>query len=113
MDECIFCKIINGGIPSTKVFENEYVYAFKDINPVAPVHIIIVPKAHITCADDVKEDNSIYISKIFEAIPAIAISENLSNGYRIINNCKEDGGQTVNHLHFHLIGGKKLGEKII
>lgn len=113
MEDCIFCKIINGEIPSSKVYENEYVYAFRDINPQAPIHVIIVPKAHICCAACITAENSLYVARIFEAIPEIARQEGLENGYRIINNCGEDGGQTVMHLHFHLIGGKKLGENII
>ena len=111
--DCLFCSIIKGDIPSTKVYEDENVFAFRDINPQAPVHIIIVPKEHICCADAVNSENSQLVAKIFEAIPQIAAAEGLANGYRIINNCGEDGGQTVKHLHFHLLGGKKLGEKII
>ena len=111
--DCLFCSIIKGEIPSTKVYEDENVFAFRDINPQAPVHIIIVPKEHICCADAVNSENSQLVAKIFEAIPQIAAAEGLANGYRIINNCGEDGGQTVKHLHFHLLGGKKLGEKII
>lgn len=113
MENCLFCKIIAGDIPSTKVYEDEYVYAFRDINPQAPVHVIIVPKEHICCAMGVNAENSAYVAKIFEAIPAIAKQEGLDNGFRVINNCGEDGGQTVMHLHFHLIGGTKLGEKIV
>lgn len=113
MEDCLFCKIIAGEIPSTKVYEDDYVYAFRDINPQAPVHVIIVPKQHICCAKCVTAENSSLVAKIFEAIPAIAKQEGLDNGYRIINNCGEDGGQTVMHLHFHLLGGTKLGEKII
>lgn len=113
MEDCIFCKIISGDIPSSKVYEDEYVYAFRDINPQAPVHVLIVTKEHICCADEIDETNSFLVSKVFEAVPKIAAAEGLSNGYRVINNCGEDGGQTVKHLHFHLIGGKKLGESII
>lgn len=113
MEDCIFCKIVGGDIPSSKVYEDEFVYAFRDINPQAPVHVIVVPKTHICCAGCITFENSMYVAKIFEAIPKIAKQEGLENGYRIINNCGEDGGQTVMHLHFHLIGGKKLGEKII
>ena len=113
MSDCLFCKIIDGEIPSTKVYEDDNVYAFRDINPQAPVHVIIVPKTHICCADKIDESNSFYVAKIFEAIPKIAEQEGLSNGYRVINNCGEDGGQTVKHLHFHLLGGTKLGEKIV
>ena len=106
--DCIFCKIIAGDIPSSKVYENEYVYAFKDINPQAPVHILIVPKIHICCADKVDEGNSIYVAKIFEAIPQIAKDAGLTNGYRIVNNCGADGGQTVHHIHFHFMGGRQF-----
>lgn len=110
--DCLFCKIILGEIPSSKVYENEYVYAFKDINPMAPVHVLVVPKEHICCADKVNSDNSIYVAKIFEAIPEIASLSGLTNGYRIINNCGEDGCQSVKHLHFHILGGKKLPETL-
>ena len=110
MENCIFCKIIAGEIPSIKVFEDDLVYAFRDINPQAPVHVLIVPKEHIACADEINEANSAVIAHIFEVIPKIAAAEGLANGYRIINCCGEDGGQTVFHLHFHLLGGKKLGE---
>ena len=110
--DCIFCKIIKGEIPSSKVFENENVYAFRDINPQAPVHVLIVPKAHIASADAICAENSALVAAIFEAIPQIAKSEGLSNGYRIITNCGEDGCQTVKHLHFHLVGGKRLTEQM-
>ena len=108
MSDCIFCKIIEGVIPSTKVFENEYVYAFRDIAPMAPVHVLVVPKVHIASTDDVNAENSAYVARIFEAIPKIAATEGLTNGYRVITNCGEDGCQTVKHLHFHILGGKKL-----
>jgi histidine triad (HIT) family protein len=110
--DCLFCKIINGEIPSSKVYENEYVYAFKDINPQAPVHILVVPKTHICCADKITADNSIEVARVFEAIPKIAAEAGLTNGYRIINNCGEDGCQTVKHIHFHILGGKKLPENM-
>jgi len=113
MDNCLFCKIIDGDIPSAKVYEDEYVYAFRDINPQTPVHILVVPKEHIACADEVNESNSAYVAKCYEAIAKIAKAEGLDNGYRVINNCGEDGGQTVMHMHFHLLGGVKLGEKMI
>ncbi len=109
---CLFCEIIAGNIPSEKVYEDERVLAFKDINPVAPVHIIVVPKKHIDCANGINSENSDYISAIFEKIPEIAKSQGIDS-YRVINNCGEDAGQTVMHLHFHIIGGVKLGEKII
>lgn len=113
MDNCLFCKIIAGDIPSSKVYEDEYVYAFRDIAPQAPVHILVVPKEHICCADAVNEANSNYVAKCFEAVAKIAKAEGLGNGYRVINNCGENGGQTVMHLHFHILGGVKLSEKMI
>jgi len=113
MDNCLFCRIIKGDIPSTKVYEDEYVYAFRDINPQAPVHILVVPKQHVACADEIDGTNSACVAKCFEAIAKIAKAEGLDKGYRVINNCGEDGGQTVMHLHFHLLGGVKLGEKVI
>lgn len=113
MSDCIFCKIINGEIPSSKVYENEHVFAFKDINPCAPVHILIVPKVHIGSADSVDEGNSEAVRQVFLAIPAIAAAAGLANGYRVVTNVGEDGGQTVRHLHFHLLGGRKFSEKIV
>ena len=108
--DCLFCAIIKGEIPSNKVYEDESVYAFMDINPQAPVHCLVVPKSHITSIDEITEDNSVFTSKIFEAIPKIAKSLNLSNGYRVVTNIGEDGCQSVKHLHFHILGGKKLPE---
>lgn len=114
MEDCIFCKIIAKEIPSKMVYEDENVYAFNDINPAAPVHIIIVPKVHITNTNNINETNSYQISKIFESIPKIAKSTGIfDSGYRIITNTGKDGGQSVPHMHFHLLGGKTLGEKII
>ena len=112
MSDCIFCKIIAGDIPSSKVFEDEYVYAFRDIAPMAPVHILVVPKEHIASADGINAENSVYVARIFEAIPQIAATEGLVNGYRVITNCGEDGCQSVKHLHFHILGGKKLPESL-
>lgn len=111
-NDCIFCKILRGEIPSTKVFETESVYAFRDINPMAPTHILVIPKAHIVSADEVSGENSALVAKIFEAIPQIAKIEGLTNGYRVITNCGEDGCQSVKHLHFHLLGGRKLPETL-
>ena len=110
--DCLFCKIIAGEIPSSKVYEDEYVYAFNDIAPQTPVHILVVPKTHICCADAINADNSIYVAKIFEAIPKIAAGAGLTNGYRVITNCGEDGCQSVKHLHFHVMGGRKLPENM-
>ena len=112
MSDCLFCKIIEGVIPSSKVFENEYVYAFRDIAPMAPVHVLVVPKLHIASADGINTENSAYVAHIFEAIPKIAAAEGLANGYRVITNCGEDGCQSVKHLHFHILGGKKLPESL-
>ena len=106
--DCIFCKIIAGEIPSSKVYEDDMILAFNDINPEAPVHILIVPKTHIASMDAVTAENSKYVSAIFEKIPEIAKAAGLTNGYRVISNCGEDGGQSVMHLHFHLLGGTKL-----
>ena len=108
MENCLFCKIINGEIPTNKVYEDDEILAFKDINPKAPVHILVIPKKHISSAKEIKEDDEALIGKIFTVINKIAKEFNLENGYRIVNNCGEDGGQEVMHLHFHLLGGKKL-----
>ena len=110
--DCLFCKIISGEIPSTKVYEDETVLAFNDINPVAPVHIIIIPKEHIKNAEEITSENYAVVAHIFEVASLIEKEKKLDNGFRIVTNCKEDGGQTVNHLHFHLIGGKKLDIKM-
>ena len=110
--DCLFCKIIVGEIPSSKVYEDEYVYAFNDIAPQTPVHILVVPKTHICCADAVNADNSVYVAKIFEAVPKIAAEAGLNNGYRVITNCGEDACQSVKHLHFHVMGGRKLPENM-
>lgn len=110
--DCLFCKIISGEIPSTKVYENEWVYAFRDINPQAPVHVLIVPKEHIASADAVTDENSALIARIFEAIPQIAKAEGLANGYRLITNIGNDGCQSVKHLHVHILGGKQLSEQM-
>lgn len=112
MNMCLFCEIINGNIPSTKIYEDDMIYAFKDINPVAPVHVLVVPKVHIDSVNQVDSESSKYIAHIFEKIPEIAESQGIDS-YRIINNCGKDAGQTVMHLHFHLIGGVELGEKIL
>ena len=110
--DCLFCKIIAGDIPSAKVYEDDMVYALRDIAPMAPTHIIIVPKLHFASADEVTPENSPYVARIFEVIPKIAAAEGLTNGYRIITNCGEDACQTIKHLHFHLLGGRKLSEEM-
>ena len=106
--DCLFCKIIAGDIPSTKVYEDELVYAFRDINPQAPAHILVVPKTHIANCNGVTAENSVVVAHIFEVIPQIAKAEGLEKGYRVVSNCGEDAGQTVPHLHFHILGGKTL-----
>ena len=105
---CLFCKIIAGDIPSTKVYEDETVYAFRDINPQAPTHVLVVPKAHIDDCNGITAENSTVIAHIFEVIPQIAKAEGLEGGYRVVSNCGADAGQTVQHLHFHILGGKTL-----
>ena len=111
-NDCIFCMILEGKIPSTKVYEDEFVFAFRDINPMAPTHILVIPKEHIASADEITGDNAHFVAKIFEAIPKIAKAEGLVGGYRVITNCGEDGCQSVKHLHFHLLGGRKLPETL-
>ena len=106
--DCLFCKIIKGEIPSTKIYEDESVYAFADIDPQAPFHAIIIPKEHIASAAEINEENSDLIAKIFEAVAKIAKQENLEKGFRVVNNCGEDGGQTVGHIHFHLLARRNL-----
>jgi len=108
MSDCLFCKIIAGDIPSTKVYEDEVVYAFRDIAPQARCHELVVPKVHMVSTDDVTAENSHLIAHIFAVIPQIAKAEGLNNGYRVVTNCGPDSGQTVNHLHFHILGGKEM-----
>ena len=106
--DCLFCKIVAGEIPSTKVYEDEKILAFRDIAPMAPTHILVIPKMHIPSVDGVNEENSAVVAHIFSKIPAIAAAEGLVNGYRVVSNCGPDAGQTVNHLHFHILGGREL-----
>ncbi|MBQ1254257.1 MAG: histidine triad nucleotide-binding protein [Clostridia bacterium] len=109
MENCLFCKIIAGEIPSKKVYEDENVYSFHDINPNAPVHVLVIPKTHIASIQEVGEENLSAVAAVLKAIPVIAEQLGLAeNGYRVITNCGEDGGQSVKHLHFHILGGKKL-----
>ena len=113
MEDCIFCKIINGDIPSTKVYEDEEILAFRDINPVAPTHILVIPKKHISSLVEINKEDEALIGRIYTNINKIAEQEGIINsGFRVVVNCGEDGGQEVQHLHFHIIGGKKLGIKI-
>lgn len=108
MSDCVFCKIIDGSIPSDKVYEDDRIIAIRDLNPQAPVHVLFIPKEHICCANALNETNSDVVAHIFTKIPVVAKELGLENGYRVVNNCGEDGGQSVMHLHFHLLGGKKL-----
>ena len=110
--DCIFCKIAEGVIPSKKVYEDELCLAFHDINPQAPVHVLVIPKAHIASADEVSPENSGAVAHIFEVIPKVAAMAGITNGYRVITNCGEDACQTVKHLHFHILGGKRLPEEM-
>ncbi len=104
--DCIFCKIANGDIPASKVYEDDKILAFKDLEPQAPVHILIIPKEHIKWALDINEENSAVIAHIFSKIPLIAKEQGLTDGFRIVNNCGEEAGQSVHHIHFHLLGGR-------
>lgn len=108
MNDCLFCKIVAGEIPSTKVYEDEFVLAFLDIDPKAPFHAIIIPKEHIASAKEINGENSFLIAKVFEAVSKIAEKENLIDGFRVVNNCGEHGGQTVGHIHFHLLARRNL-----
>ena len=110
MSDCLFCKIIAGDIPSTKVYEDDKMLAFRDIEPQAPEHIVIIPKAHIASANEITPENAEYIAHIWTMIPKIVKELGIDEkGYRVVNNCGKDGGQTVNHIHFHLMGGREFG----
>ncbi len=108
MGDCVFCKIINGEIPSQKVYEDEDILAFHDISPVAPVHVIVIPKTHITSLNEIEDEHQPLMGKLFGVIKKLARELNLDDGYRVVNNCGENGNQTVPHLHFHLIGGRMM-----
>ena len=113
LNDCLFCAIPAGEIPSDKVYEDEYVFAFRDINPQAPVHFLVIPKTHIGSVAELNAENSAVVSKCFEVIAKVTEQEGLTGGYRVISNCGADAGQTVHHLHFHVLGGAKMGEKIL
>ncbi len=114
MEDCLFCKIIKGEIHSTKVYEDEWVYAFKDINPAATIHILVIPKKHIASLADLSSEDEVYVWKIHEAMNKIAEMLGFKkDGYRVIINCGKDAGQEVMHLHYHLLAGEKFGDKII
>ena len=106
--DCLFCKIAAGQIPSTKVYEDESILAFRDIAPMAPTHILVIPKTHIGSVAEITPENSAVVVHIFATIPSIAAAEGLTNGYRVVSNCGADAGQTVQHLHFHILGGRQL-----
>ncbi|MBQ7546400.1 MAG: histidine triad nucleotide-binding protein [Clostridia bacterium] len=106
--DCLFCKIAAGEIPSKKVYEDEQVYAFYDIDPQAPVHVLLIPKAHIASAAEITPENSAVVAHIFEVAAALAKELGLDDGFRIVSNCGESAGQTVRHLHFHLMGGRSF-----
>lgn len=108
MENCLFCKIASKEIETQLLYEDDEIVAFKDINPTAPVHILILPKKHIASADDIEEEDAELIGKIFVVAKKLAKDMNLTKGYRIVNNCKEDGGQSVDHIHFHLLGGRQM-----
>ena len=112
MENCLFCKIVKGDIPSTKVYEDDLVYAFRDIAPQAPTHILVIPKAHIGSVAELTAENSSVVARIFEVIPQIAAAEGLEKGFRVVSNCGEHGCQSVKHLHFHILGGAQLAEKM-
>ena len=111
--DCLFCSIIKGDIPSKKAYEDELCYAFYDIAPQAAVHILVIPKLHIASADEVTAENSAYVARIFEVIPKIAADAGIKNGYRVVTNCGSDACQSVKHLHFHVLGGEQLSEKMV
>lgn len=112
MKDCLFCKIINGEIPAGKVYEDDGALVFLDIHPAAPVHALVVPKRHVVSLDQLSEENLEAVSGALLAIPKAARALGLTNGYRVISNVGKDGAQSVNHLHFHLLGGTKLSEKL-
>ena len=114
MEDCIFCKIIKREIPASIVYEDEQIIAFKDIQPAAPIHILVIPKKHIASLVELNEEDELLIGKIYTVINKVAEAQGVKEkGYRVIVNCGKDGGQEVGHLHFHLLAGKKLGEKIV
>lgn len=107
--DCIFCKITAGEIPSKKVYEDEKILAFHDIQPVAPVHVLVIPKVHMDSLNEINSANADYVSHLMQKLPEIAASQNLAGGYRVVTNIGNDGRQSVQHLHFHVLGGRKLG----
>lgn len=114
MEDCTFCKIVKGEIPSNKVYEDDEILAFNDINPAAPIHILVIPKKHIRSLVNLEKEDEILIGKIYSVINKIAKENGFNeDGFRVIVNCGKNGGQEVMHLHFHVLAGKELGEKIV
>lgn len=107
--DCLFCKIAAGEIPSKKIYEDEQIYVFEDIAPIAPIHYLFIPKTHISGASEISSENSAVVAHIFEKAAGVAAEKGISDGFRIITNCGENAGQSVKHLHFHLVAGRKLG----
>lgn len=112
MCDCLFCKIVQGEIPSEKVFEDDLVYAFRDINPQTPTHVLVVPKRHLSSLNDIDQAEDHEIAACLRAVRLIAVQENLSGGYRVISNCGPDACQSVSHLHFHILGGRKMADQM-
>lgn len=112
MNDCLFCKIIAGDIPSTKVYEDEYCFAFRDINPQAPVHVLLVPKTHVSSIAEADQLPAQAQAALFAAIRKIAAQEGLANGFRVISNCGPDACQSVPHLHFHIVGGRQMADQM-
>ncbi len=112
MENCLFCKIMRGEIPSAKVYENDYVYAFRDINPQAPTHVLVIPKKHVSSIDQVDQMEDRELAECLRAIKAIAAQENLTGGYRVVSNCGADACQSVPHLHFHILGGTQMQDRM-
>ena len=112
MADCLFCKIAAGEIPSEKVYEDNWVYAFRDIHPQAPTHVLVIPREHIGSMAEVNAGNSVHAAKCLEATAVIAENLRLAGGYRVLSNCGEDAGQTVKHLHFHILGGRRLSDEM-
>lgn len=112
MDNCLFCKIMKGEIPSSKVYENDFVYAFRDINPQAPVHVLVIPKKHLSSLNEADQADDRELAECLRAIRIIAEQEKLAKGYRVVSNCGPDACQSVPHLHFHILGGRQMGESM-
>ena len=112
MENCLFCKIMKGEIPSAKVYENDYVYAFRDINPQAPVHILVIPKKHLASLNEADLADDRELAECLRAVRIIAAQENLKDGYRVVSNCGQDACQSVPHLHFHILGGTRMSDQM-